>query len=188
MNLISDDISNWAESLASFEPEYKAVHCTTVLQFFALGGRKTIISKDNLIPIPDIHYTIRSESENRFYFKIYRGFSVDEIYYLRPSLTFSPPDEEVSALRGFVEDGNVYLLFDSEQIKDTTAMLQRLWKANLKGDGKVPYKSWLEILRISLLMEDYKEFFSNAIGYKTVMKVWADELAELWKNVSLNQK
>jgi hypothetical protein len=67
-------------------------------------------------------------------------------------------------------------------------MLQRLWKANLKGDGKVPYKSWLEILRISLLMEDYKEFFSNAIGYKTVMKVWADELAELWKNVSLNQK
>ena len=187
MNLQSNDISSWCDSLRDFAPDYLPVKCTTVLQFFQLVGRKSVICKENLIPIPDIHYTIRSESENRFYFKTYRGFSVDEIYYLRPSLTFSPPDEVVSSLRGFVEDGNVYLLFDSEQIKDTTAMLQRLWKANLKGEGKVPYKSWLEILRLSLLMEDYKEFYSNGTGFKTQMKVWADELADIWKTISLNK-
>ena len=187
MNLQSNDISSWCDSLTGFEPEYKAVHCTTVLQFFALGGRKTIISKDNLIPIPDIHYTIRSESENRFYFKTYRGFSVDEIYYLRPSLTFSPPDEEVSTLRGFVADGNVYLLFTPEGVTQMSVMLERIYKANLSGTGKVPYKSWLEILRISLLMEDYKEFYSNGTGFKTQMKVWADELADIWKTISLNK-
>ena len=187
MQLISDDISQWCDSLAGFEPEYKAVHCTTVLQFFALGGRKTIISKNNLIPIPDIHYTIHSKSENRFYFKTYRGFSVDEIYYLRPSLTFSPPDDEVSALRGFVGDGNVWLLFTPEGVTQMSVMLERLYKANLSGDGKLPYKSWIKIMELSLKMEDYKEFYLNGTGFKTQMKVWTDELADIWRQVSLKK-
>jgi hypothetical protein len=186
MNLKNNDISSWCDSLTGFEPEFKAVHCTTVLQFFVLGGRKTIISKENLEPIPDLHYALQSKAENKFYFKEYRNYPLDVLYYYRPSLYFSG-DEAVSNLRQFVDDGNIWLLFNPTQIENMTAMLKRLYKANVSGQGKLDYKMWIKVLEKSLQIEDYNEFYKNGVGFKTQMKVFQDELNELWKIVSLKK-
>jgi hypothetical protein len=68
-----------------------------------------------------------------------------------------------------------------------TAMLQRVYKANIKGDGKLDYKMWLKILEKSLQIQDYEEFYKNGVGFRTQVKVFQDELNELWKQVSLKK-
>jgi hypothetical protein len=100
---------------------------------------------------------------------------------------FFSGDEAVSNLRTYVEDGNISLLLTSEGVADTTALLQRVFKANVNGTGTMSYKMWIKILELSLRMEDYTEFCKNATGYRTLMKVWADELADIWKTISLNK-
>lgn len=187
MNLNSDEISFWGESLDDFSPEFSPVKCWSVLQFFVLTGRKTVISKNNLEPIKDLHYTLFSPQEKKYYFKEFRNYPLDVLYYYRPSLYFSGEDDAVSSLRTYVEDGNIHLLFTPEGVTQMSVMLQRVYKANVNGDGKLDYRTWIKIMELSLQMEDYHEFYANSIGYKTTMKVWNEELAELWKRISLKK-
>jgi len=65
MKLQSDDISRWAISLEDFKPEYTAIKCWSLLQFFQLTGRRTVLNKENLAPIIDLHYCVYSEAEQR---------------------------------------------------------------------------------------------------------------------------
>jgi len=60
MKLNSDDISQWTISLEDFQPEYTSVKVWSLLQFFQLTGKRTVLIKENLAPIVDLHYCIYS--------------------------------------------------------------------------------------------------------------------------------
>jgi hypothetical protein len=155
--------------------------------FFTLAGRKVTLIKDNLVPIPDIHYALYSPAEKRYYFKEYRGWDVDILYYYRRSLTFAGEDEMVTGLRNKVNDGAVWMLYTQKQIDDTQSTLHRICKANLKGGGTLKYRDFLKLLEISLKIEDCATFHSHGAGYLTQKHIWEQELAELWKKASINK-
>lgn len=190
MKVQSNDISTWSESLADFKPEYTPVKCTTPLMIFVLQPRKTVISKANLVPYEDLRYALFSPAEKRYYLKEYRGWSLDELYYYyHPKLIFGGVDETIETFRGRLYDGNVSLLLTPDQVTATTDMLKRVYKAKLSGAGKLDYKSWLQILELSLMIEDYTQYYSGAIGFKTTVKVWAEQIDALWKQAyQLNNK
>jgi len=80
-----------------------------------------------------------------------------------------------------VDDDRVWLLYTQEMINATNDMLHRLWKANLEGVGKVPYRLYIEILEGSLKLEDYKDYGKELIGFRTACKIQEEHLQELWK-------
>ena len=139
--------------------------------------------KDNLEPIPDLKYLLYSPQEEKYYVKDFRGYDLDTFYFYRPTLTFSGEDEAVKSLRGYIEDGNIYLLLTPEMVTDTSKMLQRLWKTNLEGEGKVSYRLYVEILDLSLKLEDYKDYGRELTGFKTACHSIELKIDALWKKV-----
>ena len=175
-----DDISQWSDDLEGFKPEYLPVKVKNILQFFRLIGRRTVLSKNNIEPIPELSYCIFSPKENRYYVKLYRGYSLTQIYFYRKDLDFSGEDTAVENLRKYVDDRNVYLLLTNEQIRETSSMLQRIWNANRSDEGTLSYKIYLQILDISLQKEDYAENHRELTGYLTVIKIYEEKIRDLW--------
>lgn len=188
MNIKQDEISSWVDSLDDFKPDYEYYKCTSFLMFFRLIGRKSTLIKDNLIPIPNLHYAIYSPLEKRYYYKTYRGYELDCLYYYRPSLTWGGEDEEVTGLRNKIRDGNIWMLLTLEQVKDMQCMLDRVSKAQLTSNPVLKYKDFLRILEISLQIEDYKIYYSNAHGFRTNIHVWEQELNMIWRQVASAKK
>ncbi len=183
MNIQKDNEGDikWLNDLADVKPEYTPIKCWSLLQFYTLKGRTTTLTKENIIPIRYLQYVVHSPSENRYYIRLFRAYDIDTLFFYRKSMTFSGENEAVSNLRRYTEDCNVTLLFTVQQITETTSLLERLWKANLEGIGKLDYKIWLQILEVSLRYEDYKDIDKGVTGYKTVCKQFEDKIAELWK-------
>jgi len=188
MNLKSDDISKWGESLDDFKPEYFPIPCSSLLQFYTLKGRTSTICRDNIEVIRYLQYAVYSPTDKRFYMRLFRPYDLETLYFYRPSLTFSGEDEAVKNLRKYVQDGNVTLLFTQDQVSNTTNLLERLWRANLEGDGKLPYGIYLKLLHERLQLEDYETHGKNLTGYRTVCKQFNDRIAELWKKAYETKK
>lgn len=181
MNLIQTEISSYAESLDDFKPEYSPVKVTSVVSFFRLKGRTTSMIRANVECIPDLHYCLYSPLEKRYYLKEYRGYDLDTLFFYKPTLTFSGDDVSVEQLRAYVQDGNIWLLFTKEQVADTTAVLERLWKSHFTYPGKLDYRSYIALLKTSLEYEEYREYGKDLIGFKTMSKQYEKSIRETWE-------
>lgn len=181
MKLITDDTNSWGTDLNAFKPEYSSVKCWNVLQFFQLEGRKSTIKKENVIPIPFLRLALFSPQEQRYYYKEYQKYDIESMYLRRLE-----SNEDMDKLRRYVSDGNLYLLLSDDQVKDTTTMLERLYKSHYVGVGKVPYKIWLKLLAAYLDYEDYKDYGENLVGFKTVCKKYEDQIRTLWEQCYKN--
>jgi hypothetical protein len=184
MKLITDDISSWFNSLDDAKPEYASVKMWSILQLFQLEGRKSVIKKDNIIPIPDLYLVLHSPQEQKYYYKEYRGYDVETMYLRRLESDENKP--YIDSLRRYVSDGNLYLLLSDKQVQDTTTMLERLYKSHYVGAGKVPYKIWLKLLAAYLDYEDYKDYGVNLVGFKTVCHQFETQIRTLWEQCYKN--
>ena len=181
MNINSNEISKWANTLDDFKEEYTSVKIWSPIQFYALRGRISTIALDNFDPIPDLHYALYSPKEKRYYLKEFTNIPMWEMLFYKPDKAWDSYDTEVNNYLRYISDGNLFLLLTKEQIDDTTAKLVKLWKANLTGEGKLNYKIYIEIVRVALQYEDYKGNMKGATGYMTVCNSYDNKLIELWK-------
>jgi hypothetical protein len=182
MNIRSFDGVSWLESLEDASPNYAPVKCFSVLQFYRLKGRATTIIKENIVPIEDLKYCVFAKSDKRYYFYTFREYPLDVLYFKERDLQWDSFDTELNNLHNYVDDGNVHLLFNPTQVKDTTTMLQRLFKSRFNGEGKLTYRSWISLLEQSLQLEDYKDKCPNVIGFKTVCKQFNERINAIWES------
>lgn len=183
----SNDIDSWYTVLDEIRADgMTPVKCTSPLCFFTLVGRRTTLLAENLVPIPNISYVYRAD--NKFYLRKSRAWSLDEIYFYRKTLTFSGDDEAMEQLRHRIRMGEVWLLFTKDHIEDMSAMLTRLYSSYWTGEGKVPYKVYLNLLQCSLELQEYKNTCYSMDGYRTGLKLRETEITELWKKAKAEQK
>lgn len=189
MNLQTDDNDfNYFASLEDVKPEYTAIKCWSVLQFFTLDGRKTTMIKENIVPIEDLKYVIFSPQEKKYYLRQSREWSLNELYFYRKDLDFSGQSEAIEQLKRYITDDNVHLLFTSEQVSNTQTMLRKLWKSHFIGEGQIPYKNWITLLKLSLDYEDYRDYGKSLTGFLTVCKQYENKIKEVWEEAYKNKK
>jgi hypothetical protein len=181
MNIQNSDTSSWALDLSGFQPEYTAVKCSSVLAFYQLRGKTTNLVANNLEPIPNLYYTVYVPHEDRYYYKEFRDYDLDTLYFYRRSLTFSGEDQAVFDLTRNVQEGNVHILFTTEQIAEMSSFLIRLYKSHFNNEGKVPYKLYLQLMEESLRREDYADNHKDLTGYRTVLKIYDEKISAIWK-------
>ena len=183
----SNEVDSWYGLLDEMRADgYTPVKCVSPLCFFTLEGRKTVLSYDNIIPIKGMEYVYKAG--DKFFLRKSREWSLDEIYFYRPTLTFSGYDEAMEILRMRIVCGQVWVLFTKDMVADMSAMLSRLYSSYWKGEGKVPYKIWIELLEESLRLEDYKATSSNKLGFRTQCKIKTDKIDALWNLTKGKQK
>jgi len=186
VNIKTDDISFWAESLPEFSPEYSPVKCWSVLQFYTLAGRKSTISKENMIPIPDLKYCVLSQAENRYYMREFRVYPLEVLFFYEPDTMWDSWDAEINSLRRYIDDRRLNLLFTAEQVAETTSLLSRLYKWYFSVTGKLPYKTYIRLLHENLKYEDYKDKCKETTGFKTVCNMYEIKINELWMSAKTN--
>jgi hypothetical protein len=154
----------------------------SLLQFFQLKLRKSILAKDNLIPLANLTYCVLAKypGGDRYFLREYKGYSIDELYFYRQTETFSGQSTPIENLRKYVDDKRVTLLYTSEQVANTQEALRKLWKAQFKTEGQLDYKLYLQILETSLKLEDYKDVGKSLTGYKTITHQMELQIQELW--------
>ena len=186
MNLKTEDFFTFADTLEDFKPEYTPLKCWSVLQFFKLIGRRTVLVKDNIEPIPNLHYCVFSPHEERYYLKSYRNYSLNQLYFYRKDLDFSGEDTAIESLKRYIDDENVHILLTNEQVEETRSMLQRLWKSQFNVEGKLNYRTYIQLLDETLKLNDYKEYCSGLTGFKTVCNQMEIHINELWQKAYKN--
>ena len=183
----SNEVDSWYGLLDEIRADgYVPVKCISPLCFFTLAGKKTVLIAENIIPIPRMEYVYKAG--DKFYLRKSREWSLNEIYFYRPTLTFSDYDEDMEILRQRIVMGLVWVLFTKDMVADMSAMLSRLYSSYWKGEGKVPFRLWIEILEENLRLEDYKANFSSQIGFRTNCKIKEDKITALWNLVKERQK
>ena len=72
MSLLKEsDISKWYEDLDSAKADgYTVIPVRSLVQFYTLAGRKSLISKENMTPILYVLYVVFSPQEKRYYLKL----------------------------------------------------------------------------------------------------------------------
>ena len=188
MDLKTKDTIQWGESLGDFKPEYVSVKVWSPIQMYRLIGRRSVIALDNFEPIPCVHYALYSPQEKRYYLKEFPDVPLWLMMYYKTNHNWDSYDTFLNDFRRRVADKNVYLLLTKEQIDDTTAMLKKLYKANLNDDGKLDYKIYIKLVKELLDYEQYQDHGKNLTGYRTVCKGFDDRIAELWKSAHTNNK
>ena len=191
MNLLTDDNDNkYFGSLDDMKPEYFPIKVWNILQFYTLIGRKVIISKDNVIPIPNLKYCVFSPHEKKYYLRDFYPWSLDAFYFYRKTIYFSGEEETIEALRRYIVDGNVHILMNKTQVQDMTNLLKRMWKSQYLGDGKLPYKSWIRLLQVNIDYEDYIDYCKDSIGFKTMRNQFEKSIRVIWNEAynSANEK
>ena len=98
-------------------------------------------------------------------------------------MDFLGESESILQLHRFISDNNVFLLLLETNVAETTAMLERLYESHFKGKGKVSYKKWIELLDQSLKLEDYKEYGSGLLGFKTVCNQFNLRIKGIWDEI-----
>ena len=187
MNLKANDNSTWADSLDDFKPEFTPIKCTNLVMCYRLSGRKTTLALENFEPIADLKYCYYSPAEKRYYFKTYpNDIPLWLIMFYDPNGSWDSYDVITNDLRKRVQDGNMYLLLTKEEIEDTTAMLIRLYKSYFKSEGKLPYKTYINLVIQSLTLEDYQGYAKNHTGFKTACKMMNEKIDALWNSARKN--
>lgn len=176
--------SEWYESLEEAKQDgHVLIPCTHVLYFFKLEERKTILEKENLIPIPGLRYLLKSQ--DKYFIKSYPGYSVDELFFYYRDKN-AEVNESIETLMTQVSAGLVTLIYDKSMIDDTKAMLLRVYKANHKeGEGTMEYKDFIPLLDETLKLNDYREYGSGLIGYKTVCSQFVIRITDMWHKIRL---
>lgn len=182
MNLQTDDNGfDYFGTPEDVKPEYTSVKCWSVLQFFTLDGKKTVIRAENIVPLEDLKYVVFSPQEKRYYLRESRKYSLNELYFYRRDLDFSGNSESIEQLKRYISDGNVHLLWTNGQISTMQNMLRRLWKSHFIGEKQLPYKSWIAILDQSLQLEDYREYGKSLTGFLTVCSNMERTINSIWQ-------
>lgn len=181
MNLQSDDIGQWGDSLDSFKPEYTAIKVWNPIQFYRLEGRKTTIVMENFTTIIDMHYCIYSPSDKHYYFKGDHHIPLWDFLFSRVDPSWDSYDQVILGLVSKIQDGNIYLLLTDQQINDVSDMLIRLYKSHFVGEGKVDYKIWIRMAETSLQYERYKERNAGVKDYLTTCNRFDKIIRELWE-------
>ncbi len=176
------EISYWVSDLGDIK-DYVHIKVWNVLQFYQLEGRKTVLSRYNMIPIERLRYVIFSPSEKRYYIRTFNNYSLNRLYFRRWAVDNLSEDEACESLRRYIIDENVYLLFNKRQQEEMRIFLQRLWKSRFEGEGTVRYKDYINLLDQSLQLEDYREYGKNLIGYKTVEHQFEIRISEIWNEI-----
>jgi len=157
------------------------VRVRNLLQFFTLAGRRNVLTKTNLIPIPALKYAVLN-GENKYYVREFnQSWTVDMLYFYRKSIDFSGDDTATENLRRYADDGRCFLLLTTDDIEQTKSMLARVYKGQFHQEGKLDYKLFIQILELSLKLEDYETWGKNLTGFKTTCKILLDHILELWK-------
>lgn len=181
MNLLTDDNGNrYFISTDEVKPEYYPIKVCNILQFYRLDSRKTVISKDNVIPILNVNYLVFSPHEKKYYLRVFRNWTVSQGYFYRKDLDFSGEDTAIENLKRYITDDNVWLILAKDEIEVVSNMLKRLWKSHFVTSGKLPYKSWIELLEVSLDLEDYRYFGKDLMGYKTICHRYEMHIKAIW--------
>jgi hypothetical protein len=179
MQLKTDDNGfRYFSTVEAVKPEFTPIPVRNLLQFYCLSGKKTILAKENLVPIPDLSYLVKAK-DDLYYLKDFRNYDVDTLYFYYDDVN-GQPDEAVEALRRYVYDNNVWLLFTPEMVNDTKTMLSRVYKAQFGREGTLTFRLYLEILQESLRLEAYKKL-GQLTGYKTMQKQFEDTINNLWR-------
>ena len=179
MNLKTDDSGfDYFESLEDCSPEFTPVKAVSLLQFFRLMGKKTVLIKDNLEPIPNLSYLVLS-FDGLYYKRDYRGYSVDELffYFQRDGEV----QEAIEALRSYIIDGKVWLLYTPEMIEEMKITLARVYNSYFKAEGTLPYKVFVNILEQSLKFEEFQDKLKGVTGYKTVCNSFTTNISSMWE-------
>lgn len=182
MNLNSNDISQWANTLTDFHPEYREIKVWSPVQFYELSGRKSTIAIDNYEPLRNLRYTVYVPAKDRYYFKTYPDIPLWLLMFYKTDKDWDSYDVIVNNLRLYIADKNIYLLLTPEQVTATTEKLKKLWSANLEGTGQLSYKTYVQIADLTLQYEDYKNLDKRITGYATVCRQFEDKIAGLWKS------
>ena len=181
MNLKSQDKIQWGESLEDFKPEYTYVQVKSPIECYRLIGKRTTILLDNFEPIPDLHYALYSPQEKRYYLKEFPDLPMWLMLFYKTNEDWDSYDTILNDFRRRVSDGNIFLLLTKDQVADTTEKLVKLYNANLNGDGKLDYRVYIEIVRMSLQYENYVSVSKTLVGFNSVCKGFDEKLAALWK-------
>ena len=181
---VEGDFKYFTDLSEAKEEGYVPVKCFSVLQFYTLKGRMTKLLKENLEPIRFLYYALYDPNVKKYYIRLAHPHSVDSLYFFRRDFTFAVEDDlAVENLRKWVSDANITLLFVEKQIQDTTALLERLWRSEYKGEGKVDYRLYIELLRLSLDLKDYEDFGKGLTGFKTICHTYDLRIADVWKRI-----
>jgi len=162
---------------------YIPVKATSILFFYQMDGRKSILARDNLVPLADVLFLILG-SDDRYYLRTFRNWSLN-LFYFYYNDKISHIDEVVESLRSHILDGRVWLLYTKEMIQSTKKMLERVYKAKFVGEGTIDYKSYIEILDLTLRLEEYKKLPTSLVGHKTVIRQFEDQINDLWRTAYL---
>ena len=172
--MIHTDSNNFPyfESLDEAKSEgYTVIPVKSTIQFFTLAGRKSVMTKENLVPIENLKYLLKETvPQEMYYIKDYRGYSLNELFLYRRDLNFSGDDLSIERFRDRIADGNVWLILTTDQVEDMKVLLKRIWKSQLTGEGSVPYKIFIDLLENSIKLQDYLEYSEGLTGRKTVEK------------------
>jgi hypothetical protein len=183
----------WYTSLEDAQADgFAVVKVYSLLAFFMLKPRVSVISLDNLEVIPNLFYLYEGrESDDaplKYYKKSYRNWTADMLFFYRQSLIFSGDDDAINIFRRRCGLGEVYLLLTGEQVEDTTAMLKRLYKSQFKEEGKLKYKIYLALAETSLRFSDYQQIGKDLTGYRTTCSIFEREIKNLWDKAKINPK
>ena len=175
-----DDVI-WADALDDFKPEYTPIPCWSYLQLFTLRGRTTTLVKDNLEYVTYTYYCVYDPLVKRYYKRLGRKYKIDEIF------GFMGDDVAIASLLRFIGDKNLFLLLTPLQVESVSDMLKRLYKGYFSTEGSLDYRLYIQILDISLKLEDFKDNQRGITGYKTAINQMEMKIADLWKKaVSLH--
>jgi len=176
-----DDV-HWADDIKDFQPEYTPVKAWSILQLYTLKGRTSTLTKDNLIPIKYLYYCVYDPIVKRFYKRLARPYPIENLLYPdRPTLTFAGDDQAITNLTRYIDDRNLTILYSTPQINDVSDLLKRLWQANFHTEGKLDYKLYIQILSLSLKLEDFQNNQKGITGYRTVINQLETAITELWQ-------
>ena len=155
-----EDGNEFFKSTIELPEGYKAVRCTSGVEFYKLRGRSVKIEKENLVPRFGLHYAIYAPPISMH--------ALSDRYYPREFREMTGYEEYVKSLKGYIKDRNLWLLFSPTEIEETTDALTRLYKAYHKKEGKLDYKKqYIPLLETALYLEMYIKKNKEDVGYKT---------------------
>ena len=174
--IFQDGNSKWLISLDDAKVEgYYAIPVTHFLSFFRLKGRTSIISIENLKSYCG-DYLLYSPQEKRYYIKEYHGYLYNEFM----DLVYSGVDIFINNLSNYIANGHIWLLYNGDMVKEMKAMLGRVYKTHFTGEGMLSYKLFIQILDLTVKLEEYKDYGRGLTGTKTIQNQLQSQINELW--------
>jgi len=158
--------------------KYKAIKCTSTVEFYGLRGRSVKICKENLEPLFGMWYAIYAppiagDTDS---------YKYADRYFPRQLRDTDNYEESIKELRRYVKDGNLWLLLSQSDMERITETLQRLYRAYHKTEGQLDYrKQYIPLMENSIALELYIQRQKSAPDYMTKIKVWEAHIKSLYQ-------